>query len=252
MNVALLLPLFLFALQDDSKKEEHLLKPLAQINESLDRGILEWFKGTPVEEAFKGFKKVTLKDQKLRDTLKEGGVVSATSAGIEVDIDLAREGKAVYRLKLFVHFNGDQIEFIQFGGRESDSTRPSSYLATEDFPEPHRGLGRSFEAFVKVLQGENAASHVRFIDMDSWAKKIPAGGPRENIRKSTDRSREGVSAVLTEVKKVKYDAVHARVDDQSYFALGEDGSWLGVIRSELELDKKMGLSFQLQRYKPFE
>ena len=67
----------------------------------------------------------------------------------------------------------------------------------------------------------------------------------------TARSAPDAAAVLAAVKGVKYDTLHARVDDQSFAAIGEDGSWLGIIRGELELDEKKGLRYQLDRYRPF-
>ncbi len=251
MNMALLLPLFLFTLQEDSTKEPHPWKPLARVNQSLDRGILEFLKGTPVGEAFKGFDKVVLLEKGLRGALKEGGVVSATSIAIEVDIDFERGGSRVYRLGLLVHFNGDRIEFLQFDGRAVGNEKPSRYLATGDFPAPHHALGQAFEAFVKVLQGENAAAYVPFIDVDAWAKKVSSEESREQFKKSIKHSKKGAEAVLAAVKEVKYDTIHVRVDDQSFAAIGEDGSWLGIIRGELEMDKKTGLIYQLDKYRPF-
>ena len=74
---------------------------------------------------------------------------------------------------------------------------------------------------------------------------------QEQIQRSIEKSKEGAAAVLAAVKGVKYDTLHARVDDQSFAAIGEDGSWLGIIRGELELDEKKGLRYQLDRYRPF-
>lgn len=161
------------------------------------------------------------------------------------------EGKRVYRLGVFVHFVDERIEFFQFDGREVSNEEPSRHLATGNFPESQRDLGKAFEAFVQALQGEGGDSLLQFPDTEALTKKMSSEKVQEQIRRSIEKSKEGAAAVLAAVKGVKYDTLHARVDDQSFAAIGEDGSWLGIIRGELELDEKKGLRYQLDRYRPF-
>ena len=251
MNISLILTLILFPVFNNSANEEHPLKPLAKIDQSLARGMNAFLKGGSMEESFQGFDQVELVAKDLRESLKKGGVVSATPMGIEVDIDFVLEGKHVYRLGVFVHFVDERIEFFQFDGREIGSKEPSRHLATGNFPESQRALGKAFEAFVEALRGEDGDSLLQFPDAEALTKKMSSEQMRERIQMSIKKSKEGSAAVLAAVKGVKYDTLHARVDDQSFAAIGEDGSWLGIIRGELELDEKRGLRYQLDRYRPF-
>ncbi len=227
------------------------LAPLTALAKTMDQGLAKMLEGKDVAKAFAPLPAKRRGSERRFDKftrrLKEAGVESGKLLLMEMDLELCKGGKRVYRLRTDVAFVSGVPSLLSMRG-SSRKGRRECRANFDKLGGPLAPVAQAAKALVKVLKsGGEACEKLPLADVAALQKLLSEDA--NDVARGVQKTRESLGLLCDKLAEVDSDAVQVKLDDVLFSAQNMIGRSAGTIKAEFEDDKDDNYLLEIGRFK---